>query len=87
LVGEIEEVLGENLHQCLFVHHKPHMLLGREPGPPQWEASVYPLELRYGQSLETYCHTLIINSFAGVIKVPLYLKDYNHLPNFKVHSM
>jgi hypothetical protein len=39
LAGEIE-VLGENLSQCRFVHHKPHMLPGREPEPPRWEASV-----------------------------------------------
>jgi hypothetical protein len=38
LAGETE-VHGENLRQCLFVHHKPHMLPGREPGPPRWEAS------------------------------------------------
>jgi hypothetical protein len=38
LTGETE-VLGENLPQCRFVHHKPHMLPGREPGPPRWEAS------------------------------------------------
>jgi hypothetical protein len=25
--------------QCRFVHHKRHMLPGREPGPPRWEAS------------------------------------------------
>jgi hypothetical protein len=31
LAGETE-VLGENLLQCRFVHHKPHMLPGREPG-------------------------------------------------------
>jgi hypothetical protein len=38
LAGETE-VLGENLPQCRFVH-KSHMLPGREPGPPRWEASV-----------------------------------------------
>jgi hypothetical protein len=39
LAGETE-LLGENLPQCRFVHHKPHMLPVREPGPPRWEASV-----------------------------------------------
>jgi hypothetical protein len=29
----------ENLPQCRFVHRKPHMLPGREPGLPRWEAS------------------------------------------------
>jgi hypothetical protein len=38
LAGETE-VLGENWSQCHFVHHEPHMLPGREPGPPRWEAS------------------------------------------------
>jgi hypothetical protein len=33
------EVLGENLNQYRYVHHKPHMLPGREAEPPQWEAS------------------------------------------------
>jgi hypothetical protein len=37
LAGETE-VLGENLPQCCIVHHKPHMLPGREPGPPRWES-------------------------------------------------
>jgi hypothetical protein len=38
LAGETE-VLWENLPQSRFVHHKPHMLPVREPGPPRWEAS------------------------------------------------
>jgi hypothetical protein len=33
------EVLGKNLPQCSFVQHKSHMLPGREPEPPRWEAS------------------------------------------------
>jgi hypothetical protein len=37
LAGETE-VLGETLPQWRFVNHKPHMLPGREPGPPWWEA-------------------------------------------------
>jgi hypothetical protein len=45
LVGETE-VLGENLPQCRFVHHKPHMLPGREPGPPRREAATN--RLSYG---------------------------------------
>jgi hypothetical protein len=36
LAGETE-VLGKNLPQCRFIHHKPHMLPVREPGPPRWE--------------------------------------------------
>jgi hypothetical protein len=48
LAGETE-VLGENLSQRHFVHHKSYMTrLGIEAGPPRWEASEQPPELWHG---------------------------------------
>jgi hypothetical protein len=38
-VAEETAVLGENLSQCRFVHHKSHMKrLGLEAGPLRWES-------------------------------------------------
>jgi hypothetical protein len=39
-IGKGTDVLGENLPQRHFVHHKSHMIRpGFKPGPPRWEAS------------------------------------------------
>jgi hypothetical protein len=38
MIGKGNLILGENLPQCRFVHHKPQILPGRDPGP-RWEAS------------------------------------------------
>jgi hypothetical protein len=39
-IGRGNQVLGENLPQLHFVHHKSHMTRhGLEPGPARWEAS------------------------------------------------
>jgi hypothetical protein len=45
---EETEVLRENLSQCRFVHHEPHMLPGCEFVPWRWEARDQPLMLRHG---------------------------------------
>jgi hypothetical protein len=57
LAGETE-LLGENLPQYRFAHHKPHMLPGREPGPPRWEASDLRPILNFGTRwswMVSYC--------------------------------
>jgi hypothetical protein len=39
-IGRGTQILGENLPQRHFVHHKSHVTSpGIEPGQPQWEAS------------------------------------------------
>jgi hypothetical protein len=47
LAGETE-VLGENLPQCRFVHHKPHMLPVREPLAVAVGSQRLTAELRHG---------------------------------------
>jgi hypothetical protein len=39
MIGRGNRSTRRKLPQCRVVHHKPHMLSGREPGTPRWEAS------------------------------------------------
>jgi hypothetical protein len=46
------KVLGDNLPQYLFVHHKFHLTWpGIETGPPRWEAAIN--RLSYGTAYES----------------------------------
>jgi hypothetical protein len=60
MISRGTEVLGGNLPQCRFVHHKSHKTLSRlEQGRPLWEADVYPPELWRGPDVDvsTTCHS------------------------------
>jgi hypothetical protein len=39
MIGRGNRSTGRKPAQCRFVLHKSHVLSGREPGPPLWEAS------------------------------------------------
>jgi hypothetical protein len=77
LAGETE-VLGENLTQWHFAHHKSHMTWTRlGSGPPRWETGDQPPELWHGQiwGLLFYLTSRLFNFNYTVWLVLCSLKD------------
>jgi hypothetical protein len=56
-IGRGTEVLGENLPQRHFVHHKSHMTIpGFEPGPPVTNRLSYGAALGTEVKYTSVCH-------------------------------
>jgi hypothetical protein len=77
LAGDTEE-LGWNLPQCLFVHHKSHMIWpGIEPGLPRWRAKARSLSwLNRNSNITRYSQTRLWPSRHGYMTV-----SHVQLPN------
>jgi hypothetical protein len=51
-IGRGSEILGENLPQRHFVHHKSHMTRpGFEPEPPLWHLTLIYFKMKHNQAL------------------------------------
>jgi hypothetical protein len=72
------EVLEENLSQYRFVHHKPHMLSGSEPGPPRWKSATN--RLSYHTALTEHLLSLLFGHL-NVKRLP----SVAHKPYTKIH--
>jgi hypothetical protein len=67
MIGRETEVLGQNLSQCHFVHHKPHILcpdanLGRRGGKPAANCFSYGMAKNIvSLALKEYCDLYFMN--------------------------